>query len=309
MNGTLKLMLDDFSRLSAADESGFLARLTALPGSYDGPDGLRSEPYGLLGFGEASALSAALQSWVDAPLVVSGTQFMLASGFDYGELGALKLSAEQSQADVVVLGYAAYQPDFRIAPGVLSLYTYASYLAHATGHSEALVEAETAMVALRDQLGPQIETERNPAKALAWALWNRVPLLLAPRSDIGALNLLQRVLARVGKSLSINTGDHPLEMLAGAFEGRHNLADDVVGLIVGEEDEEMRLAREVLETRASQLETLTIPFGGIGAPLDDPGARALVLWYISLWVAAYLAFLHDQSPEDSQVYEALRAAQ
>ena len=89
-------MLDDISRLSAADESGFLERLAALPGSYEGPDGLRAEPYGLTGFGEASPLSAALQSWVDAPLVVSGTQFMLASGFDYGELGALKMSLELS---------------------------------------------------------------------------------------------------------------------------------------------------------------------------------------------------------------------
>lgn len=300
-------MLDDLSRLTAADEGGFLDRLAALPGSYDGPDGLRVEPYGLTGFGEASALSAALRSWVDAPLVVSGTQFMLASGFDYGELGALKLIME-SDVEVVTLGFEAYKPDFRVEPGVLSLYTYASYLAYATGHSEALMQAETSMAALRDYLRPEVETERNPAKALAWALWNRVPLLLAPKSDAGVLNLLQRVFARVGKSLSISAGEHPLEFVSGAFEGRHNLADDVVGVIVGE-DEEMRLAREVLETRVAQLEPLTLPFGGIGEPLSDPGARALVLWYISLWVAAYLALLHEQSPEDSQVYEALRAAQ
>ncbi len=301
-------MLDDLSRLTAADESGFLARLAALPGSYDGPDGLRAEPYGLTGFGEASALSAALRSWVDAPLVVSGTQFMLASGFDYGELGALKLIMD-SDVEVITLGFEAYKPDFRVEPGVLSLYTYASYLAHATGHNEALMQAEGVMVALRDYLRPEVETERNPAKALAWTLWNRVPLLLAPRGDAGVLNLLQRIFARVGKSLSISAGEHPLEFLAGAFEGRHNLADDVVGLVVGEEDAEMRLAKEVLETRVAQLEPLTLPFGGIGEPLADPGARALVLWYISLWTAAYLAFLHEQSPEDSQVYEALQAAQ
>ena len=302
-------MLDDLSRLTAADERGFLTRLAALPGSYDGPDGLRAEPYGLTGFGEASPLSAALRSWVDAPLVVSGTQFMLASGFDYGELGALRVSLELSDTTVITLGHEAYKPDFRIEPGVLSLYTHASYLAHATGHSEALAQAETVMATLRDSLRPEVETERNPAKTLAWALWNRVPLLLAPKGDAGVLNLLQRVLARVGKSLSIGAGEHPLEFLAGAFEGRHNLADDVVGVVIGAEDEEMRLAKEVLETRAAQIEPLNIPFGGVGEPLSDPSARALTLWYASLWVAAYLAFLHEQSPEDSRVYEALQKAQ
>ena len=120
---------------------------------------------------------------------------------------------------------------------------------------------------------------------------------------------LQRVFARVGKSLSVSAGEHPLELLAGAFEGRHNLADDVVGVMVGDEDAEMRLAKEVLETRAAQLEHVNLPFGEVGAPLTDPGARALVFWYISLWTAAYLAFLHEQSPEDSQVYGALQAAQ
>ena len=302
-------MLDDLSRLTAADEGGFLARLAALPGSYDGPDGLRAEPYGLTGFGEASAPSSALRSWVDAPLVVSGTQFMLASGFDYGELGALKVSLELSDTTVITLGHEAYKPDFRIEPGALSLYTYASYLAHATGHSEALAQAEAVMTTLRDTLRPEVETERNPAKALAWALWNRVPLLIAPKGDAGVLNLVQRVFARVGKSLSISAGEHPLELLAGAFEGRHNLADDVVGVAVGSEDEEMRLAKEVLETRAAQIESLDIPFGGVGEPLADSGARALALWYASLWVAAYLAFLHEQSPEDSQVYEALQKVQ
>ena len=308
-------MLDDISRLTAADESGFLERLAALPGSYEGPDGLRAEPYGLTGFGEASPLSAALRSWVDAPLVVSGTQFMLASGFDYGELGALKMSLELSDTTdtpdmtVITLGFEEYKPDFRIEPGVLSLYTYASYLAHATGHSEALAQANAVMTTLRDRLRPEVETERNPAKALAWALWNRVPLLIAPKSDAGALNLLQRVFARVGKLLSISAGEHPLEFLAGAFEGRHNLADDVVGVIIGDEDAEMRLAKEVLETRAAQLEHMALPFEGVGEPLADPGARALVFWYTSLWVAAYLAFLHEQSPEDSQVYGALQAAQ
>ncbi|HEX7021580.1 MAG TPA: hypothetical protein VF171_01905, partial [Trueperaceae bacterium] len=80
-------MLDDFDKLRSADPSGFLGKLRELPGSYDGPDGVLAEPYGLTGFGEAAPLARLLQSWVDAPLVVNGTQFMLGSGFDFGELG------------------------------------------------------------------------------------------------------------------------------------------------------------------------------------------------------------------------------
>ncbi len=305
-------MLDDFDRLSAVDESGFLARLWALPGSYDGPDGRRAEPYGLIGFGEAAPLSRALQSWVDAPLVVSGTQFMLASGFDYGELSTLKLNAEMTQAEVVVLGYAAYQPNLHVEQGVLSAYTYASYLAHATGHSDALEQAERVMASLRDRLGPEVHTDKNPAKALAWTLWNRVPLIVSSRADRGLPGLLQGVFARVGKLLALTAGEHPLGVLSGAFEGRHVLGDDVVALIAGLEDEETRLSGEILDTRVAQVERLSLPFGGVGnsvgEAVTDPGARALALWYASLFVAAYVAMLHGLSPEDSSVYSEVSRA-
>lgn len=290
-------MLDDLSRLRAADEGGFLGRLAALPGSYDGPTGERPGPYGLTGFGEADALARALSSWVDAPLVTSGTQFLLASGFDFGELGPLKLSLELSQADPIVLGYDAHEPDVRIPPGVLSPYTYAGYLAHATGHGAAFSEAERAMRSLADAFAPERPTEDNPAKALAWALLNRVPLLLASRADAPALEIWQRRLGRVGKTLAITVGSHPLEVLTGAFEARHALADDIVGVVLGGGDAETRLACEVLATRAAQLEPFALP----DAP-TDPGARTLALWYAGLWVAAYLALLQGQSPQDTPVY-------
>ena len=305
-------MLDDFDKLSAADESGFLARLWSLPGSYDGPDGRRAEPYGLIGFGEAAPLSRALQGWVDAPLVVSGTQFMLASGFDYGELGTLKLNTEMTQAEVVVLGYAAYQPNLHVERDVLSPYTYASYLAHATGHSDALEQAERVMASLRDRLGPEVHTDDNPAKALAWTLWNRVPLIVSSRADRGLPGLLQGTFARVGKLLALTAGEHPLGVLSGAFEGRHVLGDDVVALIAGLEDEEMRLSQEILDTRVAQVERLSLPFGSannsVGEAVADPGARALLLWYASLFVAAYVAMLHGLSPEDSSVYSEVSRA-
>lgn len=296
----------------STDESGFLDRLLALPGSYDGPDGMRAGPYGLIGFGEAASLTRALQSWVDAPLVVTGTQFLLASGFDHGEFGALKLSSEMTDAEVITLGYASYEPSYRVSQDVLSPYTYASYLAYATGHGDALIEAERAMASVRDRVRPETEPERNPAKLLAWTLWNRVPLLLTSRAQVGLGDLVQRVFARVGKTLAITTGEHPLELLSGAFEGRHQLGDDVVGLLVGPPDEELRLAGEVLETRVAQVERLALDevLDGVEAEVGvaDRGARALTLWYYTLWVAAYLALLHDHSPTDSDVYEALTQA-
>lgn len=297
-------MIDDMDKVTE-EAQGFLERLAQLPGSYDGPDGLRAEPYGLSGFGEASGLARALAAWVDAPLVVDGTQFLLASGFDYGALAPLKLSAEMVGADAVVLGYVAHEPALRVEPGPLSLYTYASYLAYATGHGEALAEAEIAMKALAMTCTADIETERNPAKSLAWTLWNRVPLLLAGREGAGLPELLQRVFARVGKTLAITVGDHPLEVLSGAFEGRHQLGDDVLALVVGPQDEELRLAVEVLGTRVAQVETMSLPFGGLGETVADPGARALVFWYITMWVSAYLALLHEMNPADSVVYSKL----
>ncbi len=301
-------MLDDFNKLKDADKSGFLAKLARLPGSYDGPEGLRAEPYGLMGFGEGAGLSRALQGWLDAPLVVSGTQFLLASGFDYGDLSPLKLSAELAGAEVVVLGYDAYQPNLHVPPGPLSFYHYVSYLAHATGHTQELTEAERVMGLLRERLGPEVKTAQNPAKTLAWALWNRVPLLLSAKANTGLPEILQRVFARVGKSLAITAGDHPLEVLSGAFEGRHQLGDDVVAIIAGETDEEMRLAEELLSTRIAQVERLDLPFGGVGEDITDAGAKTLVLWYVTLWVAAYLALLHQLSPEDSKIYEELAKA-
>jgi hypothetical protein len=120
--------------------------------------------------------------------------------------------------------------------------------------------------------------------------------------------LLQRVLARVGKSLAISLGEHPLEVLSSALEGRHQLGDDLIAIIVGPEDDEMVLAREVLSTRVAQVEQLTLPFAGLGSMVPDPGGRALVLWYIAVWVAAYVALLHRQSPADNPVYQEVLAA-
>ena len=301
-------MLDDISAITAADEGGFLARLAALPDSYEGPDGLRAEPYGLMAYGEASSLPSVFSSWVDAPLVISGTQFLFVGGFDYGDAAPLKVSTELAGAEVVVLGHGLHEPSLQVAPDALSFYTYASYLAYATGHKEDLAEANRTMSELVNVVRPEVETAQNPAKALAWNLWNRVPLLVASRRQAGLVDLTQRVLGRIGKSLALSVGTHPLETLAGAFEGRSQFGDDVVGLVLGDEDDEVALAVELLETRVAQIERLALAFGETGTAPKDSGAYALVLWYLSAWVAAYLALLHELEPADSAVYQTLRTA-
>lgn len=299
-------MLDDFQALSELDGGGFLARLAALPGSYDGPDGHQPEPYGVAAFGEAAVLPALLSDWIDAPLVADGTQFLLTSGFDFGEVAALRLTAELSGASPIVLGDAAFEPTYRVPGGVLSPYTHLSYLGHATGHGDVLAGAEAALKALVARCGPQVPTDRNPAKTLAWTLWNRVPLLLSTRSRAGLQPLVQQVLARVGKSLAIPTGEHPTGVVAGAFEARHRLGDDVVGLVLGPEDRELALVREVLGTRVAQIESLREHGGAALDGIEDRVAEALVLWYLSAWVAAYLALLQRLDPADHDVYQRVR---
>ncbi|MEJ2287917.1 MAG: SIS domain-containing protein [Deinococcales bacterium] len=299
-------MLDDFEALSALDTSGFLSRLAALPGSYDGPDGLQPEPYGVLGFGEASVLAGLLEPWVDGPMVAKGTQFLLTSGFDFGEVAALRLNAELAGARPIVLGDAAFEPTFRVPGGTLSVHTHLHYLGRATGHGEALEAAEARLRELLPRLGPDVPTEHNPAKTVAWTLWNRIPLLISSRARAGIQPLIQQVLARVGKTLAIPTGVHPTGVVAGAFEGRHQLGDDMVGLVLGPEDREVALVREVLGTRVAQVENLAAHAGEPLAGLDDPEAEALVLWYLSAWVAAYLALLHSFDPGDAAVYQQVR---
>lgn len=299
-------MLDDFEALSALDTSGFLSRLAALPGSYDGPDGVQTEPYGVLGFGEASVLADLLAPWVDGAMVGKGTQFLLTSGFDFGEVAALRLNAELAGARPIVLGDAAFEPSYRVIGGPLSPYTHVSYLGRATGHGEALQRTEARLQELVTRLGPEVPTERNPAKAVAWTLWNRVPLLVTSRARAGLQPLMQQLLARVGKTLAIPTGAHPAGVVAGAFEGRHQLGDDLVGLVLGAEDREVALVREVLGTRVAQVESLTAHAGEPLAGIEDPVGEALVVWYLGAWVAAYLALLHNFDPGDSGVYGKVR---
>jgi hypothetical protein len=291
---------------SFVDASGFLASLALLPGSYEGPTGIQPGPYGLLAYGEASFLSRTLGNWIDCAVVTSGTQFMLAAGFDFEHLASQALQIELAGAKVIRLGFDAYKPDLEVNPGVLSLYTYVSYLAHASGHAESLTAVERVLLSIRDQCQNSVDTASNPAKQLAWALWNRVPLLLTNKANAGLGEMVQRLLARVGKTLSIALGDHPLEVLCGAFEGRRDLADDVVALVIGREDQEVELAKEVLASRVAQTESLTTLPDVLA--LKDTAAQTLAYWYLTLWVAAYLALLQASDPANNALYDALREA-
>ena len=302
-------MLDNLAELRELDSDNLLSRLAQLPNSYEGPDGVQREPYGLMGYGEASGLAQTFKSWIDAPLTLTGTQFLFAGGFDYGDAVPLKLSSELAGANVVLLGHGVHEPNLFVEPGPLGFYTYANYLGYATGHKEAVQEANTVMQSLLASVVPEVESDQNPAKTLAWSLWNRVPLLLTSRQHSGLANAVQRIFARIGKSLAITLGEHPLEVATGAFEGRHEFGDDVVVLALGPEDEEMSLTREVLETRVAQIETLTLPLGNAGILPKNTGAQALSLWYLSAWVAAYLALLHKLDPGINGVYDAVRQAQ
>lgn len=305
-------MIDDLDALRARDAGGFLLRLAALPGSYDGPDGRREGPYGLLGFGEAGNLPELLEAWVDAPVVASGTQFVLAGGFDFGDAATLRVSSELAGASVIVLGDGAFDPSYGIPHGVLSTYSYVRYLAFATGHQAAGERADARMRELLPHLVPETATEANPAKTLAWALWNRVPLLVSSRGQSALQGLVQQVFARVGKTLAVTTGAHPTAVASGALEARHALGDDLVGLVLGRADRETGLVREVLGTRVAQVESLTGAFEGRHAGLldglDDVVAEGLVVWYVALWVAAYGGLLHDLDPGVSDVYERVRNA-
>ena len=297
-------MLDEPHRLAEGRNGSFFAALATLPGSYDGPDGDQPGPYGLIAFGEAAALAEVVAPWIDGRVAPTGTQFLLAAGFDFGEVATLRISLELGGTKPIVVGSDAYEPDFGVEPGSLGTYTYLSYLAFATGHSDSLAVAETAMKRIAELVAPDRPTEQNAAKTHAWALWNRVPLLVSGRSSSGLQLLVQETFARVGKSLAIPSGPHATGLVAGAFEGKHRLGDDVVGVVVGPENDETALAREVLSTRVAQTEHLEPP-AEVELPAD-PVAAALVRWYYTTWTAAYLARLHEEDAAEAEVYRAVR---
>ncbi|WP_425148030.1 SIS domain-containing protein [Deinococcus sp.] len=280
-----------------------LQELSQLPGSYQGPTRVQEGSFGLLGLGEAGLAARLCADFAPLTLTRQGTQFVLSSpetqaaADDFAALGEVSGVTvrrvgvgEGSRFDLNTLEY--------LAPGgVLSTYHLAQYLAYATGHAQEARQAEALLQTLHERCAPHIE-DGNPARELAWTLWGRAPLLLAPAGEGALIEGWQSLLARVGKVLSVPVEHEPLYLLTGAFEAHHERGDGRLALILGEEDAEMALCREILETRIDEVTLVPYPHAD-GA---EPGgyAGALALWYFGAWAAAYLAEREGSSPEDSQ---------
>lgn len=278
-----------------SESTSILNTLHNLPGSYQGPQKALAEPYAVVGLGQAALAGALLEGLVGRTLTRTGTQLVLESPDVAQAAGEYAALAEVGGAAVVRGGL--YQKghtqglDFLAPAGIAATYHLAQYAAYATGHAEEAAQAERLLTEVAQRCDPA--QEHNPARALAWTLWSRTPLLLAD-SGSGSLPLIwQNLLARVGKSLAVPIAQEPLLVVTGAFEGQHERGDGKVALILGDETDELALVREVLESRID--EVVNVPFfGGAGGYADE-----LALWYYGAWVAYYLAERHNVSAEDS----------
>lgn len=282
----------------------FAEQLERLPSSYAGPTRVQSAPYGLIGLGEGALAAGLCEQFVPRRLTASGTQFVLesrevgAAAADYAQM------AEVSGAEVVRVGSAGGDLGglgFLVPGGVLSTYHSAQYVAYASGNAEAAAEAERLLSDLAARCAPHVQ-EANPARDLAWSLWTRTPLLLAPLGDGWLTWAWQVALARVGKSLSVPVEHDPLTVVSSAFEARHESGDGRLALILGAEDDEMALARELLSTRID--EVLLVPY-----PDEVDGyAGQLALWYLALWTGFYLAERYGMGPEDGRALREVQAS-
>lgn len=307
-------MLDDLGTLHARDPQGFLTRLAALPDAYAGPDGERPAPHGFDATGPAAVLVPLLTPWTDSRLVASGTQLLVSGGFDVeAEFAIQRAAAELAGADVVVIGtehdaqVGAAAPDVALADDALAAYHIVRYLAYATGRADAGEQLAAAMRRIAAMADPALPTAENPAKRLAWALWQRVPLLVSDRVGAATQPLVQQTFARVGKALAVPTGDHAALVAAAAFEGRHALADDLVAVVWGRRLSETDLVEEVLASRVAQVERAVFGDGWLPEASADSVVDGMLVWYAATWVAAYGALLAELDPADESVYGRVRA--
>lgn len=306
-------MLDEPATLHARDPERFLERLTALPDAYAGPDGARPAPHGFDATGPAAVLQPVVADWFDGRLIPRGTQVVAEAGFaDPAEMAAFRSAAEAAGAEVVVIA-ATHRDgegaggDVRLPDDALAPYHLVRYLAFASGRAAAGERLADALRRVAVAADPARPTAENPAKALAWALWQRVPLLVSDRASAAGQALVQQAFAWVGKTLAIPTGAHGALVAAAAFEARHALADDLVALVLGRPGPETTLIEEVLSTRVAQVERLELGGGWLPPADADPVVDAIVLWYAATWVAAYGAILGGLDPADDGVYGRVRA--
>ncbi len=305
-------MLDDPGTLHARDPRGLLHDLARLPSLQAGPDGAHPGPHGFVANGPAAVLGPLLAPWVDGPFVAGGTQVVVDGGFAGDEVAVWKLAAEASGARVITLGersdaFGGPAADVAIDDGPLAAFEVLRYVGHVTGRHDAIGRLDTALAEAAAACAPHVPTEENPAKALAWRLWQRVPLLVTARGGSPLQGWVQQVFARVGKTLAVPSGEHAPLVAATAFEARHALGDDLVALVLGHEDHETRLVAELLDTRVAQTERLTLGEAGVPGPLGDPVLDAALVAYVATWVATYGALLGELDPAAADVYEEVRA--
>jgi hypothetical protein len=304
-------MLDTAERYEV-DTTWIARALEALPGSYTGPVRALPGPYGIVGFGEGAWPTEFARAWIDQTVVSDGTQFVLAGGLDFGEAEVAAILAEASGSTPYRIGQVALtaqdqdsDEDFgvdQIVPASpLSTYTYLQAIAYATNHASSAEAADNLLRDLCEQYKTDVHTNDNPAKRLAWSLWTRTPLLLAPPDFAQQVWAWYINIARIGKSMSIPLERNPLTVLSSGFEARHEAGDSLVALVLGGLDESMGIAKEMLESRIDEVIV-------VEAQLGEPYASGLGLWYLGAWVGFYLAILYGIDPKDSSALEHLRKA-
>jgi hypothetical protein len=308
-------VLDTFERYEF-DTTQMARQLETLPGSYDGPTKVMTAPYGVIGFGEGALAAELTREFIDDVSVAGGTQFILSGGMDFGAVEAAALISEASGATVFQMGSeTGFQAEVssdevsislgnddsvtRVASSALATYHYALSLAHMTGNAAKAQAVDAALAALRDTCNATVPTEENPAKQLAWKLWTRTPLLI-PSGGFALQPIVWQVaLSRIGKSMSIPVPLNALEVVASGFEARHESGDELVALFLGGEDERLRVARELLETRIDEVIE-------VGTKEPDLFAANMALWYLSCWVGYYLSLMYSADPQDSSSLRGLR---
>jgi hypothetical protein len=293
-------MLDDLHTLRARDPHQVLVSLRHLPDADLTPDGVLPGPHSATFAGSFALLEPLLAHWFGTP-TAGGTHFEVGGGV--GEelpagVGRVRIGdAERAEVDVSV------------ADEALTPFHVVRYLAFATGRGASVSDLIGACRAVATRVAPEVPTAENPAKGLAWALWNRVPLLLSSPAAVPAQWLAQAAFARLGKTLAVPSGPHPRLLAATAFESRHALGDDLVGLWLGSPGGALALIDEVLATRVAQLECIapegSAAGGWLPSPCGDPVVDSLVLWYAASWVATYGALLAELDPGEERVYRAL----
>lgn len=277
--------------------SSFFRLLETLPASYAGPTRPEAAPYGVVGVGEGTVAAALVRTLVANNFTKAGTQLVLSSPDSADVARTYAELAEVAGAGVrrISTGGAAGEVDVLVPSGALATYHFAQAAAYALGRGEEAQAADQALADLATRCAPHI-TEGNPARELAWKLWNRVPLLLAGAEAEALLTVWQTALARVGKALSVPVLGDALAVVTGAFEAQHERGDGRIAVVLGDVDPALLIVQEVLESRIDELVNVPYPNGTEGGY-----AGQLALWYFGLWVAAYLAENYKQSPADSAV--------